>query len=786
MCIDSRAVNKITVKYRFPIPRLDDLLDQLHGATIFSKIDLRSGYHQIHMRPGDEWKTAFKTRDGLYEWMVMPFGLSNAPSTFMRLMNHIFKPLIRHRDIQSHIYHLRQVFTILRDQKLYANREKCGFCLPEVLFLGYLISGNGIRMDESKIDAITTWPTPTTIHDARSFLGLASFYRRFIRNFSTVAAPITDYLKGKTFDWTPVATKAFEDLKRCITRAPVLALPNFQLTFQVECDASGLGIGGPFFSEKLNEAKKKLNTYDKEFYAIVRSLEYWRHYLLHTEFILFSDHQALRFIQGQHKLNPAMPNGSSFYKTSLSHKSGVTNMVADTLSRRQALLTSLRVQVDAFELVCNLYPDDPESQFCGPLAGSRPHRGIRCMKGLRLCVPKCSLRDAIVLEGHQGALAGHFGRDKTLKLVKERFFWPKMSTDVTKVVDRCRTCHIAKTHRSNAGLYTPLPVSDGPWEDVSLDFVVGLPRTQRQKDSVMVVVDRFSKIAHFIPCARTYDASQIARLYFTEIMRLHGVPKTLTSDRDVKFVGHFWRTLWKRLGSRLNFSSTHHPQSDGKTEVTNRSLGNLLRSLVGSNPKQWDLVLPQAEFAYNRSTQRSTGMSPFLVVYGRNPFTPLDLAPLPATEYFSTEGEDRAAQIKLIHQQVRDQIINNNIVYQRRANVRRKKVVFQEGYLVWVHLSKERFPGGRSSKLQPRADGPFKVLKRINDNAYKIDLPGHYNVSATFNVADLSPFIPELDDPLDSRTSPFEEGENDADGPPLDPNEPDPNEPGPSRHPPAD
>ncbi|KAJ9556502.1 hypothetical protein OSB04_011116 [Centaurea solstitialis] len=260
----------------------------------------------------------------------------------------------------------------------------------------------------------------------------------------------------------------------------------------------------------------------------------------------------------------------------------------------------------------------------------------------------------------------------------------------------------------------------------------------------------------------------------------------LTSDRDVKFVGHFWRTLWKRLGSRLNFSSAHHPQSDGQTEVTNRSLGNLLRSLVGSNPKQWDLVLPQAEFAYNRSTHRSTGMSPFLVVYGRNPFTPLDLAPLPATEYFSTEGEDRAAQIKLIHQQVRDQIINNNIVYQRRANVRRKKVVFQEGDLVWVRLSKERFPGGRSSKLQPRADGPFKVLKRINDNAYKIDLPGHYNVSATFNVADLSPFIPELDDPLDSRTSPFEKGENDADGPPLDPNEPDPDKPGPSRHPPAD
>uniref|UniRef100_A0A251TRQ2 RNA-directed DNA polymerase n=1 Tax=Helianthus annuus TaxID=4232 RepID=A0A251TRQ2_HELAN len=800
MCIDSRAVNKITIKYRFPIPRFEDLLDHLYGSSVFSKIDLRSGYHQIRMRPGDEWKTAFKTRDGLYEWMVMPFGLSNAPSTFMRLMNHVFKALIGHcvvvyfddilvfsQDIRQHLLHLRQVFTILRDQKLYANRAKCHFLSPEVLFLGYLISENGIRMDESKVEAITAWPTPTSIHEVRSFHGLASFYRRFIKNFSSIVAPITNCLKGNNFAWTPAATIAFEELKKRVTQAPVLALPNFQLPFQVECDASGFGIGGvlsqanrpiAFFSEKLSEAKQKYSTYDKEFYAIIRSLEYWRHYLLPGEFVLYSDHQALRFINGQHKLNPRHAKWVEYlqeFSFVIRHKAGTSNTVADALSRRRALLTSLQLQVEGFDIFRGLYVDDPDFSEAWKSCQTAPTKGYSVQDGFlfrsnQLCVPKCSLRDAIILESHQGGLAGHFGRGKTLKFVQERFYWPKMSTDVARVIDRCRTCHVAKTQHSNAGLYTPLPVPNGPWEDVSLDFVVGLPRTQRQKDSIMVVVDRFSKMSHFVPCSKTYDASQVARLYFAEIVKLHGVPKSLTSDRDVKFVGHFWRTLWKRLGSRLHFSSAHHPQSDGQTEVTNRSLGNLLRSLVGNNPRQWDIVLPQAEFAYNRSTHRSTGMSPFLVVYGRNPFTPLDLAPLPTTEHFSVEGEERSAQIKMIHKQVREQIENNNIVYQRRANVHRRRVVFNEGDLVWIHLSKARFPGGRFGKLQPRADGPFRVLKRINDNAYKIDLPGHYNVSATFNVADLSPFVPEEDDPFDSRASPFEEGENDADNPdPPDP-----------------
>ncbi|XP_074293015.1 uncharacterized protein LOC141619902 [Silene latifolia] len=256
MCVDSRAVNNITIKYRFPIPRLDDLLDELHGSKLFSKIDLRSGYHQIRMREGDEWKTAFKTKYGLYEWTVMPFGLTNAPSTFMRLMNEVLKAflgkfvvvylddiLVYSRNLQKHLEHLRMVFETLREQKLYGKREKCSFLEEKILFLGYVVSGDGVEVDQSKVDAIRTWPSPCSVTEVRSFLGLASFYRRFIHNFSTIASPMTECLKKGTFMWGEAAQASFELLKERLSQAPILALPNFSQPFEVECDASGVGIG---------------------------------------------------------------------------------------------------------------------------------------------------------------------------------------------------------------------------------------------------------------------------------------------------------------------------------------------------------------------------------------------------------------------------------------------------------------------------------------------------------------------------------------------------------------
>ncbi|XP_073286746.1 uncharacterized protein [Primulina huaijiensis] len=553
-------------------------------------------------------------------------------------------------------------------------RESMSPCAVPVLLVPkkdgswrFVVSSQGIQVDEDKVSAIRDWPTPTTVGQVRSFHGLASFYRRFVKDFSTLAAPMTAVIKKNVpFHWGEEQEKSFNTIKQKLINAPLLVLPDFANTFEIECDASGIGIGGvlmqggrpvAYFSEKLNGAALNYPTYDKELYALVRTLETWQHYLRPKEFVIHSDHESLKHLKGQHKLNKRHAKWVAFIETFpyiIKYKQGKENIVADALSRR--------------------------------------HNGF-LFREYRLCIPKSSIRELLVREAHGGGLMGHFGVAKTLNALHEHFYWPHMRRDVERVCDKCITCRQAKSRTQPHGLYTPLPVPSEPWIDISMDFVLGLPRTKKGRDSIFVVVDRFSKMAHFIACHKTDDASHIADLFFREVVRLHGMPRTIVSDRDVKFLSYFWKTLWAKLGTKLLFSTTCHPQTDGQTEVVNRTLGTLLRAILKKNLKNWEDCLPFVEFAYNRCMHSTTNYSPFEIVYGFNPLTPLDLMSLPVSDW------------------------------------------------VWLHLRKERFPEKRRSKLLPRGDGPFQILERINDNAYKLDLPG---------------------DEQDLRTNPFQEGEDDA------------------------
>ncbi|XP_024007271.1 uncharacterized protein LOC112083475 [Eutrema salsugineum] len=511
----------------------------------------------------------------------------------------------------------------------------------------FVVSADGIKVDEEKIKAIKDWPSPKSVSEVRSFHGLAGFYRRFVKDFSTLAAPLTEVIKKNVgFKWEQEQEEAFQVLKDKLTHSPVLSLPDFTKTFEIECDASGIGIGAvlmqekrpiAFFSEKLGGATLNYPTYDKELYALVRALQTWQHYLWPKEFVIHTDHESLKYLKGQQKLNKRDAKWVEFIETFpyvIKYKKGKDNVVADALSRR----------ADDFLFFEN-----------------------------RLCVPNSSIRDLFVKEAHAGGLMGHFGVAKTLSTVQEHFYWPHMKKDIERTCERCVTCKQAKAKKQPYGLYTPLPIPLHPWHDISMDFVVGLPRTKTGKDSIFVVVDRFSKMADFIPCNKTDDAMNVANLFFRYIVRLHGMPRPIVSDRDTKFLSFFWKTLWSKLGTKLLFSTTCHPQSDGQTEVVNRTLSTLLRALIKKNLKIWEECLPHVEFAYNHAKHSASQFSPFEIVYGFNPTSPLDLMPLPLN-------------------------------------------------MVWIYLRKDRFPNERKSKLMPRIDGPFKIVKKINNNAYQLDL----------------------------------------------------------------
>lgn len=523
----------------------------------------------------------------------------------------------------------------------------------KVNFLGYVISKDGLSVDESKVEAIVHWPIPKNIQEVRSFHRLVSFYRRFIPNFSTLMTPITDCMRKGNFIWSEAASNAFEEIKRKLTTAPVLVLPDFHLPFELHCDASKVGIGAvlsqggrpvAFFSEKFSGPKLNYSTYDMEFYALVRALKYWSSYLAYNEFILYSDHDALKHINSQDKLSSRHARWAAYiqqFTFVIQHKSRALNKVADALSRRSTLLVTMKNEVLGFDSIRDLLSTDP---YFGPIIQDTSaathteyvlHDGF-LFKGNKLCIPTSSLRLKIIQDLHN---EGHFGRDKTLQLVMHSYFWPSMRREITKFVDGCRICQISKGTATNAGLYMPLPILNKPWDNISMDFVLGLPRTQRGHDSIFVVVDRFSKMAHFLACKKTTDATKVAQLYFQEIYRLHGLPVSIVSDLETRFLSHFWRCLWRLSHIKLDFSSAYRPQTDGQTEVVNRSLGNLLRSLVGDHLKSWDQKLYQAEFAYNRSVHRSTGYSPFHVTCGYNPRAPLDLAPVPELKKIHKKAE---------------------------------------------------------------------------------------------------------------------------------------------------
>jgi hypothetical protein len=846
MCVDYRALNNITIKNSYPLPRVDELFDRLQGAKYFSKIDLRSGYHQIRIDPGDVPKTAFRTRYGHFEFLVLPFGLTNAPATFMHLMHQAFRKylddfvlvflddiLIFSKTLEEHEHHVQQVLDVLREQKLYAKESKCEFFKTEVEFLGHIVGRDGIRMMEDKVEAVAAWPEPKNVRDVRAFLGTTGYYRKFIKNFSQIASPLSELTKESVkFFWGPDQQKAFKQLKRAMQEGPVLALPDSNLPFIVHTDASGFATGAvlqqdqgkglqpiAFMSKKMLDAETRYPVHEQELLAIINSLSNWRHYLSGRKFTVKTDHKSLQYFKTQPMLSGRQSRWKDMianFDFDIEYIEGPTNAVADGLSRRpdhqhsSELLTGTAANPSSISilehgtnnyvdcschttrpavtkqssselLVCSIFTTTfvaskkniesltfnlinevsivdeliasatTDPQYQSALSQQRRTRTdpIHAENGQlyyhnRLVVPNdAALRTRILAECHDSAIAGHVGKDRTMEQVKRRFYWKGMDEFIHSYVTSCDACQRNKpSQQAPMGLSMPLPIPTRPWQQVSMDLITQLPRSRLGKDAIVVFVCKLTKMVHYAATNTNVTAPVLADIFLREVVRLHGVPESILSDRDPRFTAKFWRAFWSQLGTTLTMSSAYHPQSDGQTERANRTLEEMLRAFVSFRQDDWDHHLAMVELAVNNAQQTSTGFTPFYLNYGQEVLLPLDNAIASLVPSKNPEAADRIKQLKSHLDQARAAIEKAQKRQSRYADQHRRDVQFKIGDQVLLSTKHLKLVGAdqRTPKFACQYLGPFKIKRVVNANAYELDLPPSMRIHPVLNISRLKEY----------------------------------------------
>uniref|UniRef100_A0A1Y1N3D6 RNA-directed DNA polymerase n=1 Tax=Photinus pyralis TaxID=7054 RepID=A0A1Y1N3D6_PHOPY len=769
-CVDYRKLNAVTAKDSYPIPYLSSILDQLRDARYLSSLDIKSAYWQVGVAESSRQYTAFTVPGrGLFQFRRMPFGLTNAPSTWMRIIDNILGI-----DLKT----LSLVFDRLQAAGLVVNRDKCHFCRPELKYLGYVVDYYGLHPDPDKVKAILEIRIPTTIKELRSFLGVCSWYRRFLPGFATVATPLTDLLKKNVkFEWSAECGKSFQHLKELLSIAPVLQCPDFDKPFVLQTDASAYGLGAvltqtfedgekviAYLSRSLTRTERNYSTTERECLAVIWSIEQLRHYLEGVHFTVVTDHHSLLWL---HSLKDPQGRLARWalrlqpYTFTLVHRKGKENLVPDFLSRSVPVHINTITQTTQTELESFKNTTDTWYKNMFTNLENAPHKypGWRVENDLlykhikrpsisteyenwKLVVPR-DCRMTLLHTHHDEVTSGHLGVYKTFWRLQTRYYWPKMLCDIKRYISRCEVCAQHKADQQKpAGLMGNRPKVYEAWQMISLDFMGPFPRSTKGHTHILVISDYFSKFVLLFP-VRAATAQTLVKCVEDHVFLMFGVPQFIVCDNGVQMRSKLFINLCDQYHVKILFTPLYYPKAD-PAERVNRVVKQLLSTFIKDNHRHWDASLSAIACALRTARHESTQYTPYFTNFGkehriRGDSFETDIN-TPSSEMPTHLGK-RIASFQNIASQIVERLKKVHIKNKRDYNLRRRHVEYNIGTKVWrKNKSISDATKNYTAKLTPKYLGPFTIRKKIGYLTYELQ-DSHNKFAGTWHVQDLKPYL---------------------------------------------
>ena len=819
LCCDYRKLNAVTRPQSFPLPRLEDVWDAIgeKKATIFSTLDFSNSFHQLGMDPQSAHKTAFLTQNGQFQWNVLPYGLVNSPVTFTRAMHeilreHLFKTCIIYvddiivysRNMKEHMGHLKEIFKCIAKAGLRLKPSKCRFAAKEVKYLGHILSGDGVRPNPEKTAIVDNFPVPKNEKQVRSFLGLTNYYKRFIRDYSKVAAPMFALLRKEVpFVWGSTCQKAFDYLKTRLAESPILMYPDMAEHFYLTTDASSSGLayilsqkdesGGDhaiaYGGRALRGPETRYTVSELEYLAIKEGIEAYHPYLADKPFTVYTDHKPLKYATKFRPDGGRLGRWALFlqnYNFTTQYKTGKSNSNADSLSRipiAEPSQDDTAQQADSHPTVelCSIEPLDmvrmqrqcplirpfyqfhhddilPKDNKLANIICRTQDKYIIDEDGLlyhitfpgnrrkpemmikQLVVPKCQ-QHAVITSHHDNLMGGgHQGIDRTFASISLRAYWPGMYKTIEEYVKSCGTCQKVKHQNRKPALLTPMPIAS-VFERWHMDFLC-MKATPEGYKYILLLVDSFSRWCEAIP-TKCQDAKTVAEILYKEIFTRYGTPKEIVSDLGRQFTSKLVRALCELGGAKQKFTSPYHPQCNATCERMNSFIIQSVRAYCDSDQNDWPSKLPGIMMAY-RSTPatRSTGLSPYQLVFGRIMVTPSDVDLLPKKslpEAVQQHLNNLVTSLKVFKEVAED---NVKINQERYKTVHDRKATNKQFHMGdKVLMSNPAVPVGLVPKLFPPYKGPYRIIDVGPNNTYRLEDGGGKVLTHLIHANRLAAFV---------------------------------------------